>query len=84
MEKTVNKMRNQYTFYKSYLDAIDELPDENQLEVYRAISYYAIRDEVVTGLSPAASIVFNLIKPALDLGRKKSEIAIRRQSNKKR
>ena len=58
-------MRESYIFYISFYEAIKELPPEIQLEVYNALSEYALfgSEPELTGISKA---VFLLIKPTLD------------------
>ena len=65
--------RKQFTFYKSYYDAISELPKKDQSALILAVCAYAIYEEPPKGLSIAASTAFKLIKPTLDSGRKKAE-----------
>lgn len=69
----MSKPRNQFTFYKSYYDAIQELPKRDQSALILAICAYAIYETPPKGLSIAASTAFKLIKPTLDSGRKKAE-----------
>jgi hypothetical protein len=69
----VSKPRNQFTFYKSYYDAIQELPKRDQSALILAICAYAIYETQPKGLSIAASTAFKLIKPTLDSGRRKAE-----------
>jgi hypothetical protein len=69
----VGKPRNQFTFYKSYYDAIQELPKRDQSALILAICAYAIYETQPKGLSVAASTAFKLIKPTLDSGRRKAE-----------
>jgi len=69
----VGKPRNQFTFYKSYYDAIQELPKRDQSALILAICAYAIYETQPKGLSIAASTAFKLIKPTLDSGRRKTE-----------
>lgn len=69
----MGKPRNQFTFYKSYYDAIQELPKRDQSALILAICAYAIYETPPKGLSIAASTAFKLIKPTLDSGRKKAE-----------
>lgn len=69
----MSKPRNQFTFYKSYYDAIQELPKRDQSALILAICAYAIYETQPKGLSIAASTAFKLIKPTLDSGRKKAE-----------
>ena len=65
--------RRQFTFYKSYYDAISELPKKDQSALILAVCAYALYEEAPKGLSVAASTAFKLIKPTLDSGRKKAE-----------
>ena len=69
----MGKPRNQFTFYKSYYDAIQELPKRDQSALILAICAYAIYETQPKGLSIAASTAFKLIKPTLDSGRRKAE-----------
>lgn len=69
----MSKPRNQFTFYKSYYDAIQELPKRDQSALILAICAYAIYETPPKGLSIAAHTAFKLIKPTLDSGRKKAE-----------
>lgn len=64
--------RNQFTFYRSYFDAIQELSKKDQSAIILAVCAYAIYETEPTGLSPAASTAFKLIRPTLDSGRKKA------------
>ena len=59
-------MRNKFSFYISYLEAINELPDEQQLQLYRAITRYALLDEMPENLTGFAKACFPLIKPNID------------------
>ena len=65
--------RKQFTFYKSYYDAISELPKKDQAALILAVCAYALYETCPKGLSVAASTAFKLIKPTLDAGRKKAE-----------
>lgn len=69
----MSEIRNQFTFYRSYYEAIDELPKKDQAALILAICAYALYEKVPEGLSAAASIAFKLIRPTLDSGRKKSK-----------
>ena len=48
--------RQQFTFYRSYYDAIQEIPKEEQAAIVLAVCAYAIYEEEPQGLSPAASM----------------------------
>lgn len=69
----MGKPRNQFTFYKSYYDAIQELSKKDQSALILAVCAYAIYETLPKGLSCAASTAFKLIKPTLDSGRRKAE-----------
>ena len=64
--------RDSFIFYRSFYDAIKEIPETEQLQVYRAISIYALEQEEIelTGTSKA---IFSLVKPQLDANYKKYE-----------
>lgn len=63
--------REQFTFYRSYYEALKALPKREQVSVVLAICAYAL-DEEVPSLSGVALSVFTLIKPTLDSGRNKA------------
>lgn len=65
--------RKQFTFYRSYYDAIQGLPQEEQAAIILAVCAYAIYEQEPAGLSPIASTAFQLIRPTLDTARKKAE-----------
>lgn len=58
-------MRDSAIFYRSFYEAIKELPTEKQAEVYTAVFEYALNFKTVelTGIS---KMVFTLIKPQID------------------
>ena len=63
-------MRDTLIFYRSFYEAINELPKETQAEVYHAIFEYSLNfNEVqLTGL---AKTIFTLIKPQLEANNKR-------------
>ena len=65
-------MRTQFTFYRSFREAIKCLPDEERLKAYEAIIDYAL-NETEPEVSGAAMAVFLMAKPTLDNSRKKAE-----------
>ena len=65
-------MRDSFIFYSSFLDCLDELEPEIELEVYRAITHYAIKEEIPE-LSGVAKAIFCLIKPQIDANNKRYE-----------
>lgn len=64
--------RDSFIFYRSFYEAIRELPKENQADSYNAIMRYALDQEEIelTGISKA---IFSLVKPQLDANYKKYE-----------
>ena len=57
--------RDSFIFYRSFYESIEELPEENQLKVYKAISNYALNQEEIK-LDKISKAIFSLIKPQLD------------------
>lgn len=48
-------IRDSFVIFKNWADAINALPDEYQLETYKALVQYGISGEMPQGLSPVAS-----------------------------
>lgn len=64
--------RAQFTFYRSFYDAIKVLPKKEQTAVVLAICAYALDNEEPK-LTGTASAIFTLVRPTLDASRKKAE-----------
>ncbi len=64
--------RGQFTFYRSYYEAVKELPKRDQTTVLLAVCAYALDGEVPK-LSGTSSAIFTLIRPTLDAARRKAE-----------
>lgn len=64
--------RDNFTFYRSYYEALKNLPQREQTKVVMAICAYAL-DETLPELTGVALSVFTLIRPTLDTGRIKAE-----------
>lgn len=58
-------MRDSFIFYRSFQDAIDSCPIEDQLPLYKAISNYAL-NRTDPNLSGVAKVCWVLIKPQLE------------------
>lgn len=73
--------RDSFIFYRSFYEAISELPKENQADTYDAIMQYALnqREIELTGISKA---IFSLVKPQLDANYKKYENGKQKKSKK--
>lgn len=64
--------RNSFSFFVSYIEAIEELPEKEQLAVLKAIIKYALYDEEPNGFKGIKQAVFLLVKPTLDKSKQKS------------
>ena len=64
--------RKQFTWYRSYYDALKELPAEEFRDIVLAICAYALDGEEPE-LSGVARAIFTLIRPTLEVGRSKAE-----------
>ena len=73
--------RDSFIFYRSFYEAISELPKENQADTYDAIMQYALNQIEIelTGISKA---IFSLVKPQLDANYKKYENGKQKKSKK--
>ena len=63
--------REQFTFYRSYYEALKKLSKRDREQAIMAICAYALDEEIIP-LSGPASVMFLLVKPTLDSGRKKA------------
>lgn len=64
--------RDQFTFYRSYYEALATLPPKDFKAVVLAVCAYALDEETVS-LSGIPQTVFTLIRPTLDSGRNKAK-----------
>jgi hypothetical protein len=58
-------MRESFVFYSSFYEAIKELPEATQLELYNALCEYSFNDNLPE-LSPVAKAIFTVMKPNID------------------
>lgn len=63
--------RQQFTFYRSFFEALKNLPNRERLAVYDAVCAYAL-DGAEPSVTGVAATVFTLIRPVLDTGRKRA------------
>ena len=68
-------MRDSIVFYRSYYEAIKELPDEQKLQVYEAIMEYGLNENEVE-ISGIAKAIYNLVKPTLNSANARYEASI--------
>lgn len=65
--------RQQFTFYRSFWEAVKGLPKKDRTPILEAIIEYALDEKDPSGLSQTQSAFFLLVKPTLDSSRKKAE-----------
>ena len=58
-------MKDSFVFYRDWLNVMEQLPAEIQLELYQAVAQYALNGKAPT-LSPMAKIAFGFIQQTLD------------------
>lgn len=64
-------MNESFLFYKSFLDGIDRLSEEEQLKAYRAISHYAVYGEEPKDDGGIGYLIFVMAKPQIDANNKR-------------
>jgi hypothetical protein len=57
--------RSSFVFYKDWMIAIRDLPDDIRLDIYESIIEYATTGSI-RGLRPMANIAFNFVKTTID------------------
>lgn len=63
-------MRDSFIFYRSFFEAINDLDDIQQLEIYRAIANYSL-NFAEPDLKGVSATIFKLIKPQLEANNKR-------------
>ncbi len=66
------EQRDSFIFYRSFQDAINEMPSEQQLAIYRAIALYAL-DREEPELVGVPRLAWLLIRPQMDANWRKYE-----------
>lgn len=69
-------MKDSFVFYKSFYDAIKQIPEEYQLELYNAILQYSLEGIEPSDLSNIANAMFTLIKPNIDSSQSRYESSV--------
>ena len=64
--------RNSFSFFASYIEAVEELPEKEQLATLKAIIKYALYDKEPENFKGIKQAVFLLVKPTLDKSKQKS------------
>lgn len=65
-------MADGFVFYRSFYEALKELPDDLRVEAYDAICKYALTGEAPDG-SGTVMAIFKLVKPQVDANNKRRE-----------
>ena len=66
-------MRDGFVFYRSFYEAINELPDENFKKVVCAICRYALYGDETTNLTMIEKSIFLLVKPQIDANERRRQ-----------
>jgi hypothetical protein len=66
-------MRDNFIFYRSFYEAIKDLPRDIQGDVYTAIMEYSLNGITTENLKPVARSIFILMKPVLDANNQRYE-----------
>jgi len=67
---TNSNTRDSFIFYRSFYEAINHLPEDQQLQIYKAIASYSL-DFKDVNLEGIPNAIFTLIKPQLEANRKR-------------
>lgn len=68
-------MRDSFVFYRSFYEAIRDLPRDVQGEIYTAIMEYGLYGKETEQLKPIARSIFILLKPIIDANNSRHENA---------
>ena len=65
--------RKQFTFYRSFYEALRDMPRELRLGALEAIIEFALDGKEPEGLEPMQRMIFTLIRPTLDSAKRMAE-----------
>ena len=68
--------RNQFTFYRSFWDCIQQLPtNKEKLQVFEIICQYALDEQEpdLASRKPSAAVTFSVIRPILERAHRRAE-----------
>lgn len=71
--QSTDVQRGQFTFYRSYYEAILKLPKSRQFEALQAIITYSLDGIMPAGISPKSEALLTAIRPNLDTARAKAQ-----------
>lgn len=72
-QKEESNMRDSFIFYRSFYEAIKDLPRDVQGEIYTAIMEYSLYGKETEQLKPIARSIFTLIRPQIDINNQRYE-----------
>lgn len=75
--------RNSFSFFVSYIEAVEELPEKEQLATLKAIIKYALYDKEPENFKGIKQAVFLLVKPTLDKSKQKAANGKQKGSKRK-
>ena len=64
------KKRDSFIFYRSFYEALKDLPEKERLEVYEAIATFSLEHKEIK-LSGVSKTIFTLVKPQLEANYKR-------------
>ena len=70
--------RKQFTFYRSYFEATQNLSTEQMHRTLTAIVDYALNENLPEDLDPVETAVFTVVRPHLDSSRERAEKRLER------
>ena len=70
--------RKSFVFYRSFRDALNDLPDDMQGRLYKAVADYALDGAEPNFSTGVESEVWKLIKPQLEANMKRYSAAYKR------
>ena len=78
--KSTDIQRGQFTFYRSYYEAVLKLPKSRQFEALQAIISYSLDGVMPVSISPKSEALLTAIRPNLDTARAKAQARKNAQS----
>ena len=67
-QQAEQEMRNHFTFFRSFQEAIDQCDEKDQLPLYRGIVNYALDGKEPVFENPLLKLAWTLIRPNLEKG----------------
>lgn len=69
-------MKESFVFYRTFYEAISEVPEESQLELFKAICEYSLNNKLPELENKISKVIFKLIKPNIDSAKARYERAV--------